>query len=107
MTDRRRSKSCNEAERLSKQSNATGALATTAIQRKSRLPISTNKYTSVNKNTSLVSSVNINNSVVDKSLRSRMEKQRSVNIYVYFSFKSHFFKSHLRPRFTGKLTSSV
>jgi hypothetical protein len=97
MADRRRSRSCNEAVRLSKQSNGTGAVtSTTANQRKSRLPTSesidlstANKNTSINKNTSLVSSTNSNGNnrgVVGKAMRSpsvnksHVERQRSVII---------------------------
>ena len=96
MVDRRRSRSCNESVRLSKQNNGTGAVATTANPRKSRLPTSesidlstVNKNTSINKNTSLVSSTNSNGNnrgVVGKAVRSpsvnksHVERQRSVII---------------------------
>lgn len=90
--DRRRSRSCNEAVRLNKAGN------TTALNpRKSRLPTSESidlttgkNNTSVNKNTSIISSSNSNGNkgAVGRAVRSpsvnksQVERQKSVKFYI-------------------------
>jgi hypothetical protein len=92
-SDRRRSRSCNEAVRLTKTGN------TTALNpRKSRLPTSESidlttgkNNTSVNKNNSIISSSNSNGNkgIVGRAIRSpsvnktHVERQKSVNFYIF------------------------